>query len=197
MRVIGRRIVAVLAVIGLVGIIPIMMAQPSGVASAGLSAGFMVPLASVYHVVLYVAIGLWAAWLGREAMVLLPFACLMLLMFGGMVALPVGDRLPYQFWMLGFVLLFALTISVVRQRYFTISVLLAGSGFYYLGVQAMVLLPEIAPPIYFLLGMVLSVALIMAIGVSVGLPLVGWGKHWVKDADPAEPHKALTYMPKG
>ncbi len=196
MRVVGRRLVAVLAVIGLVGIIPVMMAQPSGVASAGLSAGFMVPIVSVYHVVLYVAIGLWASWLGREAMVLLPFSCLLLLMFGGMVALPTADRVTYQLWMLGCMLLFALTISVVRQRYFTSSVLVFGALFYVLGVQAMVQLPLIAPPIYFLLGMVLSVALIMAIGVSVGLPLAGWGKSWVKEESFAETPKALTYIPR-
>lgn len=202
MYVLGRRFVVAVAVFSLVGMIPVMMAHPSGVASAGLSAGFMVPTESVYHVLIYLTIGLWGAWLGREAMILLPFACLVLLMFGAMVALPVMDRMHYQLWMLACMLFFALLISVMRQKYYVISAISAGAVFYYIGLQAVHELPAIAPPIYFILGMILSVALLMAIGASVGLPLASWGKSWLRE-DKAlgskqedEILKAITYEPK-
>src|SRR5579872_6587590 len=79
------RMAVLFAVMFLLGAVPLMVMQPSGSVDAGLSAGFTKPLDNIYHLAALVAIGVLAAWFGKEAIVLLPLCALLMLVIGAML----------------------------------------------------------------------------------------------------------------
>jgi hydrogenase/urease accessory protein HupE len=56
-----RVFAALFTVIFLVGAIPMLLVHPSGAASAGLAAGFVLPLGNLLHVCILISIGLLSA----------------------------------------------------------------------------------------------------------------------------------------
>ncbi len=164
----SKRFVGIFAAIFLTAAIPLMLVQPSGVASAGLSAGFVAPLNNVYHLVLMMLVGLAGTLIGRAACVMLPI-CFMLMMLIGSSLTPVFQQYPLiHFLLLGEILLFAIAVSVVGSRVYLVSVIFASAIAYELGTFYAKQIPDIAPPLYFLLGNQVCVVLLLATGVSLG-----------------------------
>lgn len=168
----GRKIAVGLAVLVVATIVPLVLLQHSGIASAGLSRGVAAPMENTYHLLLFLTIGMWGAWLGRESVVLLPFATLLMLGLGVVVSMP---DLPEQ-WreglMIGIVQCYALTLGVMGRRYFLLGAALLGSLCFWIGGQYVPMRPEIAPPLYYLLGIALCGLLMTAIGTAIGMAVM-------------------------
>jgi len=165
------RVFAVLfAAIFLVAAGPMLLVQPSALASAGLAAGFALPMTNVCHVMVLTVIGLLAAWLGHEAIVILPLSALLMLCIGAMMHIDDRQFHAVHDFMAGAILLFALSISLLRRKIF-LSVPPIALWVYFAGGDYMQNVPSITTPLYLLLGALVSAALIMAIGVSLGVTL--------------------------
>jgi urease accessory protein len=168
----NKHVFAVLfAAILVIGGAPVLIVQPSGLASAGLASGFMLPVANLYHIVFFVSLGIFAAWLGREATSLLPLCILLMLVIGGMMEIGDRDFPAIREFIVGAIILFALGISLIRNKSFLIAILPTAIGAYVIGERYMASLPSVTSPLYFLVGSVLCAGLLIAIGVSMGITL--------------------------
>jgi hydrogenase/urease accessory protein HupE len=74
-------------------------------------------------------------------------------------------------FIIGAILLFALSISLLRRKIFLLSVPPIALWMYFAGGDYMQDIPSITTPLYFLLGALVSAALIISIGVSLGVTL--------------------------
>ncbi len=148
-----------------------LLVQPSGLASAGLAAGFSQPMENIFHIAIFAFIGLFSAWVGREAIAVLPLSALLMLSIGAMLYIDNHVFPEVQNFIVGAIVLFALSISLLRKKIFLLCVPPIALCAYFAGSGYMQNLPEITTPLYFLLGALTSAALIMAIGVSLGVTL--------------------------
>ncbi len=167
----GRLFAALFAIICLMGVAPALLGRMSGLASAGLAAGFMMPVETTYHMVAWVATGFLAAWLNREATVLLPLCALLMLAIGAMMQVDEPLFRAVQMFIVGAILLFALNVSLLRRQACLLGVPPVAGWAYFAGSGYMHAIPSMATPLYFLLGITASVAMMMAIGVSLGIVL--------------------------
>jgi hydrogenase/urease accessory protein HupE len=169
---IGRKLMVALAVVVVLVITAMVLFQPSGVASAGFSRGFAATMDNLYHLLLFFTIGIWGAWLGREATVLLPFSALVLLVLG-MVAQLSPELASWQpYGLLVLAQIYGVILSVMARRNFLLASIVLGAACFFLGMQYIPLRPDIAPPIYYIIAIVLSGVVMTAIGASVGLGLI-------------------------
>jgi hydrogenase/urease accessory protein HupE len=159
------------------GALPIIIAQPSGAASAGLSAGFALPLEHPVYVVLCVLLGLLASLIGRDGPVFIPAALLALLVMGHLLGLDMQLYPATPYMILASVLLVVLVAGILDRRAELMGVMLASSLGFQMGWHTIRLMPEIASPLYFLMGVMLSVLLITAVAISLGLTL--FSDEWV------------------
>ena len=166
---IGRKIAVGLAILTVISIIALVLLQPSGVASAGFSRGVATPMDNVYHLAFFVTIGIWGAWLGREATVLLPFTCMLMLAAGMVAYLPSALVVWQPAALVVIIQLYALTLGVMSRRHFLLGAVILGSVSFYLGHFYLPLRPDIAPALYYIVGVTLCGLLMMAIGGSIGL----------------------------
>src|ERR1700679_3017273 len=85
-----RLFAALFTAIFFTGALPMLLIEPSGSASAGLAAGFVLPLTNACQVVILLAIGLIAAWVAQEAILVLPLCTLLMVVIGALME--VDDR---------------------------------------------------------------------------------------------------------
>ncbi len=168
----GRKIAVGLAVLVVACIVPFILLEPSGIASAGLSRGVAAPMENTYHLLLFLTIGIWGAWLGREALVLLPFATLLMLGLGVVTTMPEMQEAWRHGLILVLVQFYALTLGVMGRRYFLLAAALLGTASFFIGGAYVPMRPDIAPPLYYLLGIVLCGVLMTAIGASIGMAVM-------------------------
>ncbi len=168
----GRKIAVGLAVLVVATMVPLVLLQHSGIASAGLSRGVAAPMENTYHLLLFLTIGLWGAWLGRESIVLLPFAALLMLGLGVVVHTPDMQSEWRNGLIVTVVQFYALTLGVMNRRYFLLGAALLGSMCFWVGGQYVPMRPEIAPPLYYLLGIALCGLLMTAIGAAIGMAIL-------------------------
>lgn len=167
----SKKFAGVFLAIFVLGAFPLLLVQPSGAASAGLSAGFSAPVNHLFFMLLFIAIGVCAAALKRRGVLMLPLSVIVMLFIGASLEM---NEQAYPFlrhYMLGAILLYAVAVSVVRTRAFLLCATVFGSFAFHLGGYYTNLLPEIAAPIYYLLGVMVCKILLMAIGVSMGVTL--------------------------
>lgn len=169
----SRKFAAIFVLIFLVGALPLLLVQPSGLASAGLSMGFSRPVESALHVVGLVLIGLTASVLGRESNFLVPLNTVLAILVAALLKMDAYTFPERDMVVLGAMLLFAMASSVVFTRAFMVTVLLAASFGFHAGSQFLDYIPSIANPLYYLLGMLISSVLLLAVGVSLGLGIRG------------------------
>lgn len=154
--------------------VPFLMVQTSGVAGAGLSAGFSAPLSSVSHLVLFLLLGMWASLLPRDGLMLVPLACLFMLVVGAVAMLPaLGQQMALLQFLLGGVLCFGVACGLSRHKSTLLSVLVAGSFGFHMGMHYLGYVPSTASPLFYLLGLILCAAMVLAISVSFGVTLLG------------------------
>lgn len=148
-----------------------LLVQPPGNGSAGLSAGFMAPL-NVLHIVLLGFIGVWGVTLGPNASLMLPLTFLLMVVIASLLEIDTSQMPPLRIFIFGSILLFAFCISSIQNRLFLLSASFSSSLAFHLGGYYIQSVPSFASPLYFLVGMVLCSALVLAAGVSLGLALL-------------------------
>lgn len=169
----SKRFLLIFASIFALASVPLLLGQPSGASSAGLSAGFMMPIEQLWQLMIFVALGVYAAHLrSSHAMILLPLSFLLLFVVGMSIELDMTRYNRMPFFLLGAVLLFALCFTIARSQPVLLGMVIAASLGFHFGNYYYRLIPDIAAPLYFLIGNLLALALIFCASVSLGLTFI-------------------------
>jgi hydrogenase/urease accessory protein HupE len=177
----SKRFLVIFASIFLLGSVPLLLGQPSGAASAGLSAGFMMPIEQLWQLVIFISLGLFASYLrSTQAMLMLPLAFLLLFVVGMSLAFDatVYTRMPA--FLLGSVLLFALCFAICRSEQVIMGMVIAASLGFHFGGYYHQLIPDIAAPLYFMICIILALALILCASVSLGVTFMRSNRRGVR-----------------
>jgi len=169
----SQRFIVMTMVLFILGALPFLIAQPSAAASAGLSLGFSAPLEHLSVLVILVLVGMCAALLPRDGLVLMPIAFTLMLMVGGALSLDVAHYPALRYFILGAVLCMGLLVGIAREKLTVLTLLVLASLGYHLGGFYMQAVPAIATPMYYLLGVLLSQGMVLAISVAFGVTLLG------------------------
>ena len=160
----------------IVGVLPAFAFAHPGHAEAaeGLWAGMLHPISGVDHLVVMIALGIWAAQLGAPAIWVLPIAFPLVVALGGAagaLGLPVpGIETGIALSAIVFGLLIALSVGRPRR--------VAATAFLGLLVATFALvhgyahgaeLPQSANAIWYLVGFVLATGLLHGLGISLGM----------------------------
>ena len=169
----SRRFVMLSAAIFLLGALPFLIIQPTAAASAGLSLGFAAPFSQLLVLVMVIGCGLGSALLPRDGLIQIGLVFTLMLMVGGMLMLD-RETFPFvRYFVLGAILCIGLMVGVTRQKFTLAALLTLGSVGFHLGGFYMSQLPVIAAPMYYLLGVLLSLSLTLAISIAFGITLFG------------------------
>lgn len=169
----SRRFILLAIGLFMLGALPFLILQPTAAASAGLSLGFSGPLSHLGVIAVLFAAGLLSALLPRDGLVLMPLAFTLMIMLGGMLTFDISQFPPIRYFVLGAVLCVSLLVGITRQKLTLLAVLLLASLGFHLGGFYMQQVPAIAAPMYYLLGVLLSLSMILAISVAFGVTLFG------------------------
>lgn len=166
----SKRFLVIFASIFLLGSVPLLLGQPSGAASAGLSAGFMMPIEQLWQLFVFVLVGLYASYLrSPHAMVLLPLSFLLLFVVGMSLSFDAQAYSRMPFFLLGAVLIFALCFVLSRSEQMIMGMVMTASLGFHFGSFYYRQIPDIAAPLYFMIGTMLALALIFSASVSLGV----------------------------
>ncbi len=152
---------------------PFLIAQPTAAASAGLSLGFSAPLEHWSVMLLLLVVGVAAALLPRDGLLLLPLAFTLMIMVGGMLRFDASLYPTLRYFILGAILCMSLLVGIARQKLTVMNILVVASLGFHLGGFFTASIPTIASPIYYLLGVLLSLGILLAISVAFGVTLFG------------------------
>lgn len=169
----NRRFLMATVLLFLAGALPFLMLQPTAAASAGLNMGFSAPLEHAGMLVLLVILGIAAAFLPREGMLLLPIAFTLMVMVGAILELDVRMLAALRYFVLGAVVCMGLLLAITREKLTVVSLLVLGSLGFHLGGYFMRAIPTIASPMYFMLGILISTGMVLAISLAFGITVVG------------------------
>ena len=169
----SRRFIFFASALFILGALPFLIAQPSAAASAGLSLGFSAPLEHMAILLLLMAVGVVAALLPRDGLALIPVAFTLMIMVGGMLVLDAAQFPVMRYFILGAILCMSLLVGIAREKLSVLMILLLASFGYHLGGFYMLQLPSIANPMYYLIGVLLSLGMVLAISVAFGVTLFG------------------------
>jgi hydrogenase/urease accessory protein HupE len=169
----SQRFIVMTIALFLVGAMPFLIAQPTAAASAGLSLGFSAPLEHAGLLVMLVVTGIAAALLPRDGLMLLPIGFTMMVMVGGALVLEVSQYPALRYFVLGAILCMGLLVGIAREKLTVMTLLILASLGFHLGGFFMQSLPSIAAPMYYLLGVLLSLGMVLAIAVAFGVTLIG------------------------
>ncbi len=168
----NRHVLAALFLVGaLLLTVPLLLMQHSGVASASLSAGFVLPLDTKIHSICLLVIGGVSAWLAREMLVLMPLCAIIMFLLGALSQMDVAMFPEVRGFTVGAILLFSLAMSMMRHKITLLSIAPITAWAYFTGNSYMATIPVGIQPLYYLLGMLESVALLIAIGVVLAITL--------------------------
>lgn len=146
----------------------------SHVAGSGgaVSAGFLHPFTGLDHLVVMVAVGLWAVQIGGRALWALPCAFVASMIAGGLVGLSTGIAAPVaEHGILASLFLLGAALGMAWRPRTVVAVLftaLAGLCHGYAHGSEM---PQGLTPLLFLAGMIVATGLLHAAGVGGGLAL--------------------------
>jgi hydrogenase/urease accessory protein HupE len=175
----SRKFAGIFIAIFVLGAFPLLLVQPSGAASAGLSAGFSAPVQHILFMLVFVAIGVWATVLGGYATVGLPLGVTLMLLTGGMLAMNNDIIIDMKLLVLAAIMLFAVIASMIRSRLYLLSITVLGSVAFQLGNYYVATMPPLATPQYYVLGVMVSNMLIMGIGICIGITVVDDMQKWI------------------
>lgn len=176
-----RRFILFSVALFLIGALPFLIAQPSAAASAGLSLGFAAPLEHFPIMLLLTLCGFAAALLPREGLMQVPLSFTIMIMAGGMLTL---DPVQFPFirhFVLGAIICIALLVGITHHKFTVFLQLIIGSLGFQIGGFYLSNVPSIAAPMYYLLGVLVSLSMILGISVAFGVTLFGDHEHaWNK-----------------
>jgi len=155
------------------GALPFLVVQPSALASAGLSLGFSAPLEHTPVLLMLAFMGLFAAMLPRDGLLLLPVAFSLMIVLGGLVMLEMHHHPVLRYFMLGGILCMGLLIGIAQEKMAVLMLLVMASLGFHLGGFYMGAVPPVASPLYYLFGVLMSLGLGFAISVAFGVTLIG------------------------
>ncbi len=151
---------------------PLAVIYPSASASAGLSIGFLRLFLDPAAIILVCLMGLIASRWERDAMVLLPVGFVLMYVAGALLYFNPASYTYIHAFLLGTILIYGLGMSALnKNRWHIGSYLLAGSLGFQMGIHYQPQIPTLADPLFYLIGQVLSVQLMMAASVSCGFIL--------------------------
>lgn len=137
--------------------------------NSGLVSGFWHPIMGVDHVVAMLAVGLWAALLGRAAMWALPLVFPLVMILGGALGV-MGVAMPAVetgIALSGVVL--GLLVALAVRAPVWVSSLIVGVFALFHGHAHGTELPEAFSPAGYVLGFVIATGLLHAAGIGLGL----------------------------
>lgn len=169
----SQRFIMLTMVVFILGALPFLIAQPTAALSAGLSLGFSAPLEHAALLMMIVVVGIAAALLPRDGLLLLPIAFTLMIMVGGALVLDVVQYPFLRYFILGAILCMGLLVGIAREKLTVLTLLILASLGFHLGGFFMQAVPSIASPMYFLLGVLLSLGMVLAIAVAFGVTLFG------------------------
>lgn len=152
--------------------VPFLLLQHSGIANASLMAGMILPLQNTVQFGCLLGAGCLAAWLGAEMLVQLPISALLMILLGALVKIDTSVFAEVQHFILGAVMLFAFSMSIMRHSAALLLVAPVAVGAYFLGGIYITAIPEGVLPLYFLVGTLESSALIIATGMALNFSLM-------------------------
>jgi urease accessory protein len=164
------------AIIAIIGALPALaIAHPGHAeAAAGLWAGMLHPISGVDHIVVMIALGIWAAQLGAPAIWILPIAFPLMVALGGAagaLGVPVpGIEIGIALSAIVFGLLIALSVRGPRRvaESALLGLLVATFAIFH-GYAHGADLPESADAISYSVGFVLATGLLHGVGIPVGI----------------------------
>lgn len=166
-----RTINRTLTLVGLMLVAPMASAHTFGAHGAGLAAGLVHPLIGLDHLLALIAAGLWAGWLGGRAQTLLPGG-LLAGMFGGALLAWGGFTLPLVEPMIAVsVLLFGVLAASATRPSASLGAALVFVFALFHGFAHGSELPQTAQPALYVLGFLLTSALVLVVAarLSTGL----------------------------
>lgn len=146
----------------------VALAHP-GHGDAGFAHGFAHPLGGLDHVLAMVAVGLYAALLGRRALWLVPASFLVMMAAGGTLGIA-GIALPYTEAAIALSIVVLGLALALRIRMSTLAAMfLAGAFALFHGHAHGSEMPQAASGYAFAAGFVLATALLHGAGIALGL----------------------------
>lgn len=135
------------------------------------SAGFLHPFTGLDHLVVMVAVGLWAVQLGGRALWILPASFVASMILGGLVGLS-GFHAPIaEAGILASIIVLGAALGIAWNPPLLIAALFVGAGGLCHGyAHGSEMTSDLVPAIY-LAGMIVATALLHAFGVGTGLLL--------------------------
>lgn len=167
----SKRFILIFASIFLLGAMPFLIYQPNGAASAGLSSGFTLPIEKLVHMLIFLCIGFYASLQRGSAVMMMPLAFIFLFITGVSLEIDHSRYAMMPMFMLGSVMLFSVSMAIISTRAGVLGMAVAASFGFHFGRHYISQMPDIASPIYFLLGNIIAFALIFATAISFGLTM--------------------------
>ena len=167
----NKRFIIIFASIFVLGATPLLLNQPNGASSAGLTVGFTIPIEQIYHLLLFLGLGVYASYLRGNAVILVPLSFIFLYVVGIAMTFNLTRYDLMPMFMLGSIVLFALSMVISGSRSCMLGMMIAASFGFHFGRYYADAIPDIASPLYFMLGNILSFALIFATAISFGLTM--------------------------
>lgn len=148
-------------------------AHPSAAASAGLSLGFSTPLAHPGLFFMVIVMGGVTSFLPREGIMLMPIGFTLMTMMGGLMMQDVSQLPVLRYFVLCAILCMGLLITTARERYTVFILLILASLGYHLGGFYMSIVPSIASPMHYLMGVLLCLGMGLLISIAFGMTIFG------------------------
>lgn len=134
-------------------------------------AGFLHPFFGLDHLLVMVAVGLWAAQMGGRALWLLPSAFAGSMLLGGFVGLLGIQRAFVEHGILASLIMLGIALGITWRPSLLIASLCVGAAGLCHGYAHGSEMPSGIIPALFLAGMISATALLHALGITAGLSL--------------------------
>ena len=129
----SRRFIFLTVILFFLGALPLLIGQPSATASAGLSLGFSAPLEQIAMLLVLAVVGVCAALLPRDGLLLMPMALILMMMVGGVLMLDVAAHPALRYFIFGAILCMGLLIGLARDKFTVLTLLILASLGYHFG----------------------------------------------------------------
>jgi urease accessory protein len=158
------------ALLALFALAPVIaQAHPGHGPANSFSSGFSHPLRGFDHILAMVAVGLWAAQMGKRALWAVPAAFVSLMMVGGALGM-MGVQLPMvEAGILASVLVLGMMIAIAARLPLAVSMAIVGVFALFHGHAHGTEIPAAATGMGYALGFVVSTILLHVFGIGLGM----------------------------
>ncbi|MFO1242173.1 MAG: HupE/UreJ family protein [Rickettsiales bacterium] len=149
--------------------LPFITAWPEGLSGLAVTGGALFSVQQYVFVVTTLAVGFLAAFLSRDGVVLVPVCYLLMYALANMLMLGVDAYPLFYMYIFGAILLFGITLMLAGQRTHLILALIIASVGFHFGVHYSSIVVTHENPLYFLIGELIAVSLLLSISISFNL----------------------------